>query len=202
MSRGLLAVVAVGMMVCVAGTTWGQERGEPGERGQRGGEWRERMQAGERPPMGEGRGGAWDPEQMRARMTERLKEQLGATDEEWEVLGPRVERVQTLQRQAAQGALGGMAAGMLRGGGRGDGGRDPRFARPGEEAGEVAQRTQALRQLLDNESATSEQIREGLSNLRAAREKTQSELKAAQAELRELVTQRQEAMLVMMGLLD
>ena len=50
-------------------------------------------------------------EQWRARAAERMREGLGATDEEWEVLSPLVEQVQTLSRQ--------LRAGAMAGGGRG-----------------------------------------------------------------------------------
>ena len=42
-------------------------------------------------------------EQFRQQMTDRMKQALGATDEEWKVLQPRIEKVQTLSRQTRGG---------------------------------------------------------------------------------------------------
>src|SRR3982750_4077975 len=59
-------------------------------------------------------GGNFDPAQMRQRMMDRLKEQLGATDEELQVLQPRIEKVWQLQRDASggRGFFGGTRRGM------------------------------------------------------------------------------------------
>jgi hypothetical protein len=57
---------------------------------------------------GGGGGGNFDPEQMRARMAERMKEQMRATDEEWKVIQPLLEDVQAKQRDVAMGRMGGM----------------------------------------------------------------------------------------------
>src|SRR5687768_227270 len=57
--------------------------------------------------------------EFRRQMSERIKEQLGATDAEWQVLQPRVEKVQQLQLAAATRMFGGGRGGP--GGGR-DGG--------------------------------------------------------------------------------
>jgi hypothetical protein len=61
---------------------------------------------------------------------------------------------------------------------------------------------EALQTLLDDENATSGEIKTKLAALRKAREKSKQELIAAQRELRELLTLRQEATLVVMGLLE
>ena len=49
-------------------------------------------------PGGPG-GGPPDFAQMRQQMMDRLKEQMGATDDEWKAIQPLVEKVQQLQRQ-------------------------------------------------------------------------------------------------------
>jgi chromosome segregation ATPase len=61
---------------------------------------------------------------------------------------------------------------------------------------------QALQTLLEDKNATSDEIKAKLSVLRKAREAAKQELAQAQRELRELLTLRQEAMLVVMGLLE
>jgi chromosome segregation ATPase len=139
-------------------------------------------------------------EEFRRRAQERMREQLGATEEEWKVLQPRIEKVQQLQRQA-------------RGGFRGVGARTGRRAqRPGEaqrpegapvrEQSEVEKKTEALRNLLDDKASGAPAIKAALAALRTARQKAQQELAAARKELRSIVSVRQEAQLVLMGMLE
>jgi len=53
--------------------------------------------------------------QMRQMMEQRTREQLGATEEEWKVLGPRVMKVSELSRQTSGFGRGGMFFGGRRG---------------------------------------------------------------------------------------
>ena len=69
-----------------------------------------------------------------------------------------------------------------------------------EGPGAVAQRE--LSTTLQNKSATTEEITKKLTALREAREKARAELQTAQKALKELVTPRQEAVLVVNGMLD
>lgn len=141
----------------------------------------------------------FDPAQMRERMMNNMKEQLGASDDEWKVLTPKVEKVMTAQRDS-RGGFGGFGGGRRGGpgGDRGAGG-DRGSDRPQSK---VAQAQDELRTTLDNKSASADEISKKLTAYREAREKAREELKAAQKELKELVTQRQEATLVMMGMLE
>jgi len=66
----------------------------------------------------------------------------------------------------------------------------------------VDQAKSELRELLGNKDAASEQIKAGLTALRLANEKARQELAKARQELRQLLTVRQEATLVLSGLLD
>jgi Spy/CpxP family protein refolding chaperone len=59
-----------------------------------------------------------------------------------------------------------------------------------------------LQTTLDNKDAKPEEIKAKLTALRDARNKAKEDLTKAQADLKELLTQRQEAVLVNMGLLD
>ena len=127
------------------------------------------------------------------RRDERMREQLGATEAEWtKVLKPRLEKVQTLQRQMRGG---------FRGRGRGRG-RQPAEGAAQPELSDVQKKTQALRNLLDDEASGAAAIKAALGALRKAREKTQKELDAARKKLQEVVTVRQEAQLVLTGVLD
>ena len=152
-------------------------------------------QDAQRAPRG-GRGRR-TPEQMRQRMMERIKERLEAGDEEWKVLQPKLEKVMTLSREAGSG--GGLR--MLFGGRGGRrGGATANAATQPESA--VAKAVRELQQTLENKEATPEQIKAKLTALRTAREKVKQELAKARAALQELVTQRQEAVLVLMGTLN
>lgn len=150
--------------------------------------------------------GNFDPAQMRQRYMEQLKERLGASDDEWKVLSPKVEKVMDAQREARSGGGGfggfgfGAPGGKTRGGGdNGGGDRANRFRGP-ETA--VTRAQQALQQTLENKDASPDEIKSKLQALRDARQNAQQQLHSAQGELKELLTQRQEAMLVMMGTLE
>ncbi|MEN6426381.1 MAG: hypothetical protein ABFE13_13555 [Phycisphaerales bacterium] len=118
---------------------------------------------------------AWD----RARAVEELKRQLDVSDAEWSVIKPRIEAVYSLVHPTPQL-------------GRGE-------ARPMTP---VEQKKRELRELLDNKDATPEQMKAGLTALRAANEKARQDLARARQDLRQLMTVRQEAVLVLSGLLD
>ncbi|KPK65569.1 MAG: hypothetical protein AMK73_02595 [Planctomycetes bacterium SM23_32] len=147
---------------------------------------------------GQGGGRQWggDPEQMRQRMMERMKETLGADDEEWAIIAPRLEKVQTLARQAGGGGVG-----FLFGGRRGGGRRGPAPEQQGEQSA-VEKAADSLRAVLNDETATAAQVKESLSAYREAREKARQELAKAQENLREVLSVKQEAQLVLMGLLE
>jgi len=162
----------------------GQERGREG-RGQRSPEeWRQRM------------------EEFRKRMEDQIRENLGATEEEWKVLQPRMDKVQQLMRQSRGGFRG--MLGMFGRGDRGRRGGDDRRpeGQPEREQSDVEMKTGALRSLLEDETSSAGSIKAALGALRKARRKVQDELAIARKELREVVTARQEAQLVLMGLLE
>lgn len=177
-SRTLLAVVlGLGMAGAMASPAFAQQGGGPG---------------------GGGPGGQrWDPQQMRERMEQRMKESLGVTDDEWKVLQPKVEKVQQLQMQSRGGMFGGMGGGRRGGPGGGQGGGDANAPQS-----PVANASRELRETLDNKDSTPDQIKVKLQALRDVRVKAREELTTAQAELKELLTARQEAALVAQGMLE
>jgi Spy/CpxP family protein refolding chaperone len=151
---------------------------------------------------GQGRGrGNFDPEEMRARIAERMKEQLKATEAEWKVIQPLLENVMAKQREATMGRFGGMAGFAGRGGGPGGpGGGDDNQRRPRGQA--ASAETEALDQALGSESSSTADIKAKLASVREARKKAEAELKKAREELRQVLTLKQEARLVLMGTLD
>jgi hypothetical protein len=140
-----------------------------------------------------GRRGRFDPAQMRQRNMERMKEMMGATDEEFQALQPGLEKVMTLSRDARTGG-GGWGGGP--GGGRRGGGGDDAAQSP------VGKASQELRTALENKSATPQELTQKMTAYREARQKARADLAKAQQELKELLTQRQEAALVMAGMIE
>ena len=62
--------------------------------------------------------------------------------------------------------------------------------------------SQALREILEKDDATPDQIAAKLTALRAAKESARQKLAAAQKDLREVLTRKQEAWLVVFGQLN
>ncbi len=200
-------MVKIGIVACVLGLMVGglslaQGGGNQGG-GRRGG------QGGG--PGGGGFGGNFDPAQMRQRMAERMKELLGADDQAWKVMEPRVMKVMELNRQANAGNRGmfGMF-GRGRGGPGGPGGpggdqgpqADRRGRGPQGEQTVLEKAMAQLRTTLENQSASPEDIKTQLTAVRQAREKAKQELAVAQQDLKKILTVRQEATLVEMGQLE
>ena len=147
-------------------------------------------------------------EQARRRAAEQMRRQLGASEDEWKnVLQPRIEKVQQLQRQTRVGLTWGRAGARGRGRERPAAeGQPPAGERAGRgprrEQSEVQKQAAALRTLLANEASGEADIKAGLDGLRKAREKAEQELAAARKELRAAVNVRQEAQLVLRGILQ
>jgi len=147
-------------------------------------------------------GGQVDPEQVQkivadiskqvqARAQSRIKDALGATDAEWEVLGPKVAKVQGLMLQGSNIGMGLARFGM---GGLNLSG--------GTEQSETQKKLQALQEIMKNKDAAVDDVRAALKNYREAQAKTKADLDKARAEVKELLTVRQEAQLVKMGIIE
>lgn len=192
MTRSKLIVATLGLAMC-APLAMGQDNA-PGGAGREGG-----RQRGEGQGQGQWGGGGERPnfEQMRERMNQQLKEDLKATDEEWQAIQPAMEKVQRLQMQT-RGGFG--WAGGRRGGPGGPGGAGG----PGADmqSNPVSEASRNLQQALEDQNTSPEVLKQRLDALRAAREKARTELTTAQGELRELLTVRQEAVLVSRGTLE
>jgi opacity protein-like surface antigen len=131
------------------------------------------------------------------RMNDRLKTSLKVTDEEWTVLQPLIEKVQTKQRDATAGRFGGFGGGGRRGGDNNTGGgTPPADTRPGS-----AEST-ALRTALESDATSADDLKAKLTAVREVRKKGAAELATAREDLKKVVTVRQEAVLVSMGILE
>ncbi len=132
----------------------------------------------------------FDPAAFKQQRLDRLKEQLSATDDEWKVLQPKIEKVMDAQ-------MAGFGGGFGRGGrGGGNNGADNTPQTP------TAKAQSELRTLLENKDASADDIKAKLAALREARAKTRADLEAARKDLKEVLTQRQEAVLVTNGMLE
>ena len=145
-------------------------------------------------PSGQDRGPGnenfrFDPQQMQQRMLERIKELLQPSDQEWQALKPHIEKVMTLSRQTG-------GARMMMGN---RGGARSATATP---VSAVEKAAGELQTTLENKSAQSREIGAKLTALRAAKKQAGKDLTDAQTALAELLTPRQEAQLVLMGLLE
>lgn len=174
---------------------------------------------------GEGRGGRrnFDPAQIREVMMGRLREDMGATDDEWKVIEPRLMKVVELQFRSGAGGMGGL--GRMFGGRGGRGGQGGQGAPgPGEPgapgpggpggpggflrgmAGPPMPEAEALQKVLESQDSTSDQINTAMKayrDARTAREAAQEkELQKARQDLREVLSLRQEAELVLLRILD
>ena len=135
-------------------------------------------------------------EQFRQRMAERLKTALKASDEEWSVIQPLLEKMYAKQREAG----GRFNFGGRRGGGPGGPGGEDRGNRPSMFGG--TPESEALETALKSDSTSPAEIKAKLDALREARKKAAAELDQSRDDLRKVLTQRQEATLVLIGILQ
>lgn len=143
-----------------------------------------------------------DPEQFRAQMMERYKERLEVkSDDEWKVISERIEKVTTAQREARIGGFGAFGRGGRRGGG--DGGGDNAAAGGGNRTrfgGEPNPDVEALQKAIDDK-APSDEIKAKLAKVRESQKTKEANLAKAQDDLKKVLSARQEAIAVTMGLL-
>lgn len=146
--------------------------------------------------------GDFDPEQMRQRMMERYRDALEVkSDDEWKVIQPRIEKV--VEARAALGGGGGRFFGRPRGGNDGGGGgeQNRRGGRGGFGGfGEPSPEARSLQTAIDAKASTDE-IKAKLAKLREANKQNEAKLAQAQDDLRKVLSVRQEAEGVLLGLL-
>ena len=124
----------------------------------------------------------WDSALMAKYYSVQIQKTFGATDDEWKVLAPKLGKVQKLSGQLASHGRSG----------RGKGDAMTNFEKAWG----------ALSASLKNKNAKLEDIKKLLQVVHDEEAKTRAELQQAQKDLREVLTLRQEALLVQMGLLE
>lgn len=162
---------------------------------------------------GGGNRGGGNQQDFRQRMNDRLKTALKVTDQEWAVIQPLLEKVQEklMASMSGRGGPGGFGGGR-RGGPGGPGGQGGNATAGATAGGNNNQgggpgrggspESQALRTALDTDSTPADEIKTKLQALRDSRKKAEAELETAREDLKKVLTLKQEATLVMMGVLD
>ncbi|GEM_PF-910016 len=148
--------------------------------------------------FGQGPGQGQQTEQMQNMMSPRLKELLGSTDEEWAVIGPKVLKVVSLVSSQSSG----FQLRSLMGRSNAQGNTQVRGGDTRASANTGDKTLEELQTLLASEDTTSTQIKNKVSEVRKARETAKQDLAKAQKDLRELLTLKQEATLISLGLLE
>jgi hypothetical protein len=147
---------------------------------------------------GGGGGGNFDPAQFQQRRVDNAREELGFTnDTDWSAVEPLVKKVVDAQTQVLSDRMRGFGrnrGGGNQGGGPGGGGRGGFGGTPSPEA-------EALQKAVDD-NAPSGQIKAALAKLQASRKDKQAKLEAAQAELRKVLSVKQEAQATLSGLIQ
>ncbi len=117
-----------------------------------------------------------------------VKKKLGATDEEWKVIGQKLQKVIS-GRQVLNAEGSGTDRGL------------PGFGGPGG-SGPLSQAQSELRTVLDDPKHTKADVEEKVAAVRKARQKARADLEAAHKDLLQMLTATQEAVLVSLGYLE
>jgi len=144
-----------------------------------------------------GGGGNFDPAQFQQRMMERYREILEVKDDaEWKVIQPLVQKVMDARMAVGTGGRGG----MFGRGGRGGGNPGDTAAPPRPSFGPANPEADALQKAIDSKASNAE-TKTALAKYAEARKVKQADLEKAQADLRKVLSVRQEAIATMSGLL-
>ncbi len=158
-----------------------------------------------------GGGGNFDPAQMRQNRLDRIREQIDVKDDsEWKVLETSIGKVMDAQQEMMQGRFGGMGGGRgnrQRGGGgaggtattaadntTGGGAQARRGPQPSPEMEDLQKAIEA--------KAPADEIKAKLQKVRDVSKAKEAKLETAREDLKKLVTARQEAILVVNGILQ
>jgi peptidoglycan hydrolase CwlO-like protein len=142
-------------------------------------------------PRGQGQAGQGRGGDFQVQMLERAKTELAASDEAWKKIEPLLTKVAALNNEVNPRGM--------RGGRQGQG--QPPAAPQGGQS-EIQKAATALRTLTQDDASSMDDIKAKLADLRKVKEKAKEELAKTQEELKKNVDARQEAKLVLMGLLN
>ncbi len=147
-----------------------------------------------------GRGGPPDASQIQQWQQQRMdgfKEQLEIKDDtEWNAIQPLVQKVMDAQRAAMSDRARGMFGGRNRGGDNGQSDQNPRRGMFGTPSPEL----EALNKAIEGKAPNSE-LKATLAKYLESRKAKQADMEKAQADLRKVLSVRQEAIATTSGLL-
>lgn len=133
--------------------------------------------------------GNFDPAQMRQRMMDRVKQELEVTDDaEWKAIEPLVQKAMDARMAAAPG----MGRGMMFGGPRRGGDNNNNNDRRPNFGPQPSPEVEALQRAIEGKASNSE-LKAAIAKVADYRKTKQAELEKAQAELRKVLSVRQEA---------
>src|SRR3954469_24796475 len=147
-TKRLLALLAAFLLAAVAAPAMAQQ--QPGGGGAGGG------------GAGGPGGGRIDPTQFRQMMNDRMKELMGANDEEWKALQPRIEKLQQLQRDASNFGGIGLLMDFGGGGGRGRGFQGGPGGGGDRQPSAAQLKNTELVEVVKNKQSSPEQLKEKL----------------------------------------
>ena len=150
---------------------------------------------------GQGRPGRgnFDPAQFQQRMLDNIKERLAFTnDTEWAAVQPLVQKVMDARRAVMVGM-----SGFGRRGGAGSDNAARNSDQPNRRGAfnQPSSETEALQKVIDLNAPT-DQIKAVLEKYRAVHKDKEAQLAEAQENLRKVLTVRQEAQAVLLGLVN
>jgi hypothetical protein len=157
--------------------------------------------AGATPGTGHSSGSSFDPARMKRMTLDLIRDKTAATDEEWKTLLPKIEKVMDAQKKTRTGAgMSFSSPGMTSRNGVAT--ITSAIAGGGTNVDTPAgQAMQKVRAALEKQTPDDD-IRKKLAALREARDQARADLAAAQKELKEACSARQEAALVTLGQLE
>jgi len=152
-------------------------------------------------------GGNFDPAQFRQRMLDNARERFEIkSDDEWKVIQPLMEKVMDARRDVGFGGGFGFGRGGRRGGANNNNNDAPAGANNqgggrGFRGGEPAPEAEELQKAIDA-NASKDELKAKLAKFREARKEKEARLAGAQEELKKVLSVKQEAVAVLMGLLQ
>jgi hypothetical protein len=144
-----------------------------------------------------GNRGNFDPEQMRERMMTRVREEMDVKDDaDWKPISVRVEKVMEARREAGNNGMGMLFRPRRQGNDQGGDNNNRRRFGP-----EPSPEAEALQKAIESK-ASNDEVKSRLAKYREAQKAKHEKLEKAQEDLRKVLTTRQEAVAVMLNLLD
>jgi len=186
-----LAIAGVAALLCgVTGGVMAQDNGGGG-----GGGGGPRRGGG---GFGGGFGGNMDPAEMQQRIMDSIRDQMSVTnDEEWNIIQARLQKVMDARREVGGPNFGRLFRRRNNDGGDNGGGG----GRRGGFFGQPSPELESLQNAIDNNAPT-EQVKAAMEKYRAAHKAKEAALEKAQDDLKSVLTVKQEAVAVSLGLVN